>query len=53
MPAEGHIGHCYLKGRAGDSANVILFDVGHNFCRIFLAEGSLVPHPDRTHSGRQ
>src|SRR5262245_48078047 len=24
MKAEGHLGRCYLKGRAGDAANVIL-----------------------------
>src|SRR5256885_7047178 len=23
MKAEGHLGRCYLKGRAGDAANVI------------------------------
>lgn len=34
MKAEGHLGRCYLKGRAGDAANVILSTVGHNFRRI-------------------
>ena len=34
MKAEGHLGRCYLKGRAGDAANVILTAVGHNFRRI-------------------
>jgi hypothetical protein len=34
LKAEGHLGHCYLKGRAGDAANVILSAVGHNFRRI-------------------
>ena len=34
MKAEGHLGRCYLKGRAGDAANVILSAVGHNFRRI-------------------
>jgi hypothetical protein len=24
MKAEGHLGRCYLKGHAGDAANVIL-----------------------------
>jgi IS5 family transposase len=31
LKAEGHLGRCYLKGRAGDAANVILSAVGHNF----------------------
>ena len=34
MKAEGHLGRCYLKGRAGDAANAILTAVGHNFRRI-------------------
>ena len=34
MKAEGHLGRCYLKGRAGDATNAILFAVGHNFRRI-------------------
>ena len=34
MKAEGHLGRCYLKGRAGDAANVVLSAVGHNFRRI-------------------
>ena len=34
MKAEGHLGRCYLKGRAGDAANVILTAVGYNFRRI-------------------
>src|SRR5947208_7646321 len=29
MKAEGHLGRCYLKGRAGDAANVILSAVGY------------------------
>jgi IS5 family transposase len=37
MKAEGHLGRCYLKGRDGDAANVILTAVGYNFRRI-LAE---------------
>ena len=34
MKAEGHLGRCFLKGRAGDAANAILSAVGHNFRRI-------------------
>lgn len=34
LKAEGHLGRCYLTGRAGDAANVILSAVGHNFRRI-------------------
>jgi IS5 family transposase len=34
LKAEGHLGRCYLKGRAGDAANVLLSAVGHNFRRI-------------------
>lgn len=34
MKHEGHLGRCYLKGRAGDAANAILSAVGHNFRRI-------------------
>jgi IS5 family transposase len=30
MKSEGHLGRCYLKGRAGDAANVILTAVGYN-----------------------
>jgi transposase, IS5 family len=36
MKAEGHLGRCYLKGRAGDAANVILSAVGYNL-RVVLA----------------
>jgi transposase, IS5 family len=48
LKAEGHLGRCYLKGRAGDAANAILSAVGYNFrpilawlralLRRFLAE---------------
>jgi transposase, IS5 family len=31
MKAEGHLGRCYLKGRPGDAAKVILSAVGYNF----------------------
>ena len=34
LKADGHLGRCYLKGRAGDAANVILSAVGHNFRRM-------------------
>jgi IS5 family transposase len=34
IKAEGHLGRCYLKGRAGDAANAILSAVGYNFRRI-------------------
>ena len=34
LKAEGHLGRCYVKGRAGDPANVVLSAVGHNFHRI-------------------
>jgi IS5 family transposase len=34
LKAEGHLGRCYLKGPAGDAANVVLSAVGHNFRRI-------------------
>jgi transposase, IS5 family len=34
LKAEGHLGRCYLKGRAGDAANAILSAVGYNFRRI-------------------
>ena len=36
LKADGHLGRCYLKGRAGDAANAILTAVGHNF-RLVLA----------------
>lgn len=34
LKTDGHLGRCYLKGRAGDAANVLLSAVGHNFRRI-------------------
>src|ERR1700730_8930175 len=34
LKAEGHLGRCYLKGRAGDAANAILSAVGYNFRRV-------------------
>jgi IS5 family transposase len=36
MKTDGHLGRCFLKGRAGDSANVILSAVGYNL-RLVLA----------------
>lgn len=34
LKAEGHLRRCYLKGRAGDAANVVVSAVGHNLRRI-------------------
>jgi IS5 family transposase len=34
MKAEGHLGRCFLKGRAGDAANAILSAVRYNPRRI-------------------
>ena len=34
LKAEGHVGRCYLKGRAGDGANAILYAGEYNFRRI-------------------
>jgi len=36
MKTDGHLGRCYLMGRDGDAANVILSAVGHNL-RLVLA----------------
>ena len=36
MKTDGHLGRCFLKGRAGDAANVILSAVGYNL-RLVLA----------------
>ena len=36
MKADGHLGRCYLKGRDGDAANIILTAVGYNL-RLVLA----------------
>jgi transposase, IS5 family len=36
MKTDGHLGRCYLKGRAGDAANALLTAVGHNL-RLVLA----------------
>ena len=36
MKTDGHLGRCYLRGRNGDAANVVLTAVGHNL-RLVLA----------------
>ena len=36
MKNEGHLGRCWLNGREGDAANVVLSAVGYNF-RLVLA----------------
>jgi hypothetical protein len=36
MKTDGHLGRCYLKGRDGNAANVVLSAVGHNL-RLVLA----------------
>jgi IS5 family transposase len=43
LKAEGHLGRCYLKGRAGDAANAILSAVGCNFRRILAWLRALLP----------
>jgi IS5 family transposase len=43
LKAEGHLGRCYLKGRAGDAANAILSAVGYNFRRILARLRALLP----------
>src|SRR6516162_6610225 len=58
MKAEGHLGRCYLKGRAGDAANVILSAVGYNlrlvlaWLRIILRVILLALLPDLYNSGQ-
>jgi Transposase IS66 family len=51
LKAEGHLGRCYLKGRAGDAANVILSAAGYNSAASSPGSGILDPNPDRTHCG--
>jgi len=36
MKADGHLGRCHLKGRAGDAANAVLTATGYNL-RLVLA----------------
>jgi transposase, IS5 family len=38
LRSEGHLGRCYLKGRDGDAANVILSAIGNNFRRGFSSD---------------
>ena len=45
LKAEGHLGRCFLKGRAGDAANIVLSAVGHNFGRILAWLRFLAPCP--------
>ena len=58
MKAESHLGRCYLKGRAGDAANVILSAVGYNlrlvlaWLRIILRVILLALLPDLYNSGQ-
>jgi hypothetical protein len=46
MKTDGHLGRCYLKGRQGDGANVILTAVGYNL-RLILTwlSSSAALHP--------
>jgi transposase, IS5 family len=43
MKTDGHLGRCYLKGRHGDAANVVLSAVGQNL-RLVLAWLRLLLH---------
>src|SRR6202035_1431494 len=36
LKTDGHLGRCYLKGHAGDAANIVLTAVGYNL-RLVLA----------------
>jgi hypothetical protein len=46
MKTDGHLGRCYLKGREGDAANVVLTAIGHNLRRVLsLAEGFAALNP--------
>ena len=57
MKTDDHPGRCYLKGRDGDVANVILSAVGYTLrlvlarprmiLRFLLPRPILVPHDDR------
>ena len=49
MKTDGHLGRCYLKGREGDAANVILSAVGHNF-RLVLAWLRIFLEPNPAHA---
>src|SRR5258707_2489106 len=52
MKTDGHLGRCYLKGREGDAANVVLTAVGHNL-RLVLAwlRALWRSHPGRAPKG--
>lgn len=43
MKTDGHLDRCYLKGRHGDAANVVLSAVGQNL-RLVLAWLRLLLH---------
>ena len=43
MKNEGHLGRCYLKGRTGDAANVILTAVGYNLHLVVAWLKALFP----------
>jgi IS5 family transposase len=43
MKTDGHLGRCFLKGRAGDAANTVLSAVGYNL-RLLLAWLKLLLH---------
>ena len=34
MKTDGHLRRCHLKGREGDTANVVLTAIGHNLRRV-------------------
>jgi hypothetical protein len=51
MKTDGHLGRCYLKGRAGDAANAVLDRSRLQLApHPRLAEGLVVPHPDSAHT---
>ena len=47
IKTDGHLGRCYLKGREGDAANVVLTAISHNRVRPRLAEGVPALNPAR------
>jgi IS5 family transposase len=42
MKTDGHLGRCYLKGRKGDAANVILSAVGDKLRLVFAWQRTLL-----------
>lgn len=36
MKNDGHLGRCYLKGRDGDAANIILTATGYNLRLVLV-----------------